>query len=809
MILCSVYGERGNIDMKKITSFLLALILAASVCVLPLHAVGDPLEADAVVQTGGEEQETSSDSGYVTLRENSVVYTCRYQAESKTVAISGTVNHDVMVTHADHTIAVYQVDPGQTLEESLRQPQSQALATTAIAVKFQFSFQAESISQRFARYAVVLLSPTGEVLLTAEPQYAAVEPTVSYSSEDRSGMKGIRTGMLSVGGGLNAGSAVVEVSLDRLLSQTSSGYLYHIGDSYRYFDKSYVDFLDASVRTYSASGCRVYLQFLFSDFSSDKEQTVSASTAADFYSEETMLFISSFVEFLVSRYDSYQNGRICGLIVGEAIDRTYDERYAMYTVSEYAESYAFLLTVVANSAWVCQSDLDIVLPFSNRNSYQTSETSRRDAVSASALLECILEILEARLSAEFPCSTLIESHATAQSMMKPFAKDTTASKNTAELTTLGVENLGVYSEYLSRLSDRFAHAPTHFMFVWEVPHDCGGNALASAYAYSFYRLLSEEKLSTFIVSFSEAEDLGKTPVLDIEKIIRYIDTEKSFAVTDNLLTYFDAERWQDVLSVPDRSEWGVRRFERAESVDLASLAIKGSFSYAEFPKGNISGWYAGAFCGEIKSDYSKDGQRILRASLQSKNTVEHADVLYLYEYTENYVYTPYLSFDLCVSDGGDTTDRLCEVIITMGNERSTVVAECIVSVNQRTSVNLDISSYVADATVDYIKIGTRMLSVEPSSYTMALYDVIGYSTAYSSDELNTLIEEERARIRNQEDSSDDGSGVGSLTWIIFGVLLAVSAVGGGLFLFFKKSEENRRDDTEDEDVSQKRGDFSE
>ena len=795
--------------MKKITALLLALILVISVCVLPLHAVEESLATESVEQTGENEKHPSSDSGYITLRENSVVYTCRYQADSKTVAISGTVNHDVMVTHADHTIAVYQVDPGQTLEESLRQTQSQALATTAIAVKFQFSFQAESISQRFARYAVVLLSPTGEILLTDEPQYAAVESTLSDFSGDKSGMKGIRTGMLSIGGGLNAGSAIVEVSLDRLLSQTSSGYLYHIGDSYRYFDKSYVDFLDASVRTYSASGCRVYLQFLFSELSSNEEQTASADASSDFYSEETMLLISSFVEFLVSRYDSYQNGRICGLIVGEAIDRIYAERYLAYDVFAYAESYAFLLTVVANSAWVYQSDLDIVLPFSDQNCYQSQENARRDEGSASALLESILRILEDRLSVEFPCSTLIESQATAQSIMKPFAKDTKASKNTAAHTTIGVENMEIYSEYLSRLSDRFAHAPNHFMLVWEVPHDCGGNVLASAYAYSFYRLLSEEKLSAFIVSFSESEKIGRTSVFDIEKIIRYIDTEKSFAVTDNLLTYFHAERWQDILSVPALSDWSIRHFERADPFDLTSLAIKGSFSYAEFPKGNISGWYAGAFCGEIKSDYSKDGQRILRASLQTKNTVEHADVLHLYEYTENYAYTPYLSFDLCVFDGGNTTDRLCEVIVTLGNEQRTVVAEYIVSVNQRTCVNLDIGSYVTDGTVDYIKIGTRMLSAEPSSYTMALYDVVGYSTVYSSDELNTLIEEERARIRNQEDPSEDGSGVGSLTWIIFGVLLAVSAVGGGLFLFFKKSEEKPRDDTENEGSSDKRRDFSE
>ncbi|MBE6545856.1 MAG: hypothetical protein E7668_00255 [Ruminococcaceae bacterium] len=781
--------------MKKVIALVVAVVLLAVGCMPIIYGAEEISDTDAFFETAPSPVQDETQN-YVMLRENSVTYTCYYRSDSKKVEISGTINHDVMVTHTDHVIAVYKIAPGQTFEDVLNESETEALATTAITVKFQFSFQAETVSDRFASYAVALCSPDGEMLLAAEPQYPAVEANVSYSSEDRSGIKGIKTDMLSIGGGLQAGSAIVEISLEHLLSQTSSGYLYHVGESYQYFDKAYIDRLDASVRTYSASGCKVYLQFLFSDSETDAASERMLETV---YSEDTLSLISAFSEFLVSRYDTYRNGEICGVIVGEKIDRIYEERYSSYSVRDYAERYAFLLTVIANSVRAYQSDLDIVLPFSDYNSYETQETSAKNSASPSVLLEMILQILEKRLSHSFSCSTLIESDASAQQIMQPFAEK--ASNTEAEALTIGVETVAVYSEYLSRLSERYENAPDHFMFVWEVPSDCRGNSLACAYTYSFYRLFAELRLSSFVVSFAEAEEMAQEPIADIEKIIRYIDTDKSLTVTENLLVYFGAEQWQEVLSLPSESALALRYFERAERFDLEALDWKGSFSYAEFPQGNMSGWYAGNFCGEIKSDYSKNGERILAASLQPQNKKEHAEVLYLYEYSENYVYTPYVAFDLSVNGGGASENALCEIVITMGNRENTVTAEYIVSVNQRTSLTLDLENYVNESMVDYIKIGCRMLSEEPTAFTLNLYDVIGYSTVYSSEDLNTLIEAERAKIRNQQELSDDGSDGASLTWIIFGVLLAVSAVGVGLFMFFRKTEEARQRDTEDEEDS--------
>ena len=319
--------------MKKSIAFFLLVLLIFS-CAVPLIQATEPV-ADS------ESVNPSEEEAHETLRENSVTYICRYNKETGMIEISGNVNHDVMVTHKNHFIEVYRIFPGSTFDAVIAE-EAEPLASMAIAVKFEFSLEAERISEKFSKYAIALRSPEGVVMLAAEPHFAGVDSEKSDVEIDRNAFKGIVSSQNSLGGSLGFGTAVIPVYLDRLLSDTSGGYLYLVDHTYRYFNKTYIDSLDALIRSYSAGGTEVYLQFLLPSGNSDMALSNGADEGAIYdmpnvYSEETMALLSAFSEFLAERYVDYQSGSISGIIVGSEIDRQHSNHRGSLSLAQYAE----------------------------------------------------------------------------------------------------------------------------------------------------------------------------------------------------------------------------------------------------------------------------------------------------------------------------------------------------------------------------------------------------------------------------------------------------------------------------------------
>ena len=90
---------------------------------------------------------------------------------------------------------------------------------------------------------------------------------------------------------------------------------------------------------------------------------------------------------------------------------------------------------------------------------------------------------------------------------------------------------------------------------------------------------------------------------------------------------------------------------------------------------------------------------------------------------------------------------------------------------------------------EHIKISVRPLGEASRSLSVWLYDIKGYSTAYDSETLASLIEQKRMEIRNE--NSDGQSGFNYTTIItVIGVVLAIAAVTVGLLIVFRRDEEN-------------------
>ncbi len=772
--------------MKKTITWILLICCILGHCVPTLYA--------APVQDANTVQNESA-LPYPTLKKYAVTYSCEYIPEDNLISISGNVSHEIMVSQKNYTIEIHSIGLGESLEAQFEEITSRKpLASTDIAVKFEFAIKAEKIIDRFLQYAIVLRSPEGQAILAAPPQMVgySAEPIDFFNS--RLPFKGIRGGDPSISSSLGFGTVIVPVYLDRLLCLESAGYMYPVEDHYFYFDQDYVHELDAQIRSYSANGGRVYLQLLLPSGSEDSitEDTDGVYACPNVYSEQTIQRLYAYASFLASRYNKYQNGMIHGMIVGAAIDRYTMNDCGALPLTEYAEIYSLYLTVIANSARMIQKDLDIVIPFSDVNTYDMERTVE-DGYSPRLLLEAIANILDSRFTESVPYGTMIETG------YEPLiVNNQNEYLPVGDSFQLSLHNIQLYSQYLNEMQSQYTNAPTHFVYLWNVPQAIEKNTLSCIYAYSFYSLIQDELLSSYVISF-DMNDPKASSLTDIQRIVQYIDTERSYEITANLLPYFGAQSWSEVLELEDVPDTDIRTLHRAlpmtEAPDFA-----GSFSYVDFSSEDLNGWYCGVFCDTVKLSYGSDGARVLRAEMKKNPSGAYSELLCLYEYPENWIYTPYINLVLELDGGSKSKDALYEVVVTFGDGSHVLWADCSVRGNTKTEILLDMSSLVSRCNINYVKIGIRPLTEEVADISLLLHDIQGFSTVYSSEELKNMIEEERLKIRNQTEDEAEAQKQSHRLWIIFGVLVAVTAVCTGIFMVFRRNDEpdgeEDRDDKE-------------
>ncbi len=772
--------------MKPLKKLIVFVLIAGML--LPFMT---PISYGAEAEAGGQSELSYRE------QKQSLSYTCYYNSETDRIDISGTVNHDVMISRDHDTIEVYRVPFGSTLHDVIGA--KEPVASASISVTFRFSLKLSAVTDRYAIYAVVLRSPAGEALLAAEPQRAGVMSQAVALQKESSFFKGISSEQTAVSGSVGAGTVILPVRLDQLLSKVFNGYFYLFGQTQIYLDKDYIDRLDAEIRTHSANGSRVYLQLLLSAdegklaFAGGAEQGAIYSMP-NLYMEDTQLAIGAVSEFLASRYENRQSGRISGLIVGKSVDRTDLCYSADATAAQHAALYAMYVSVVANTARVFRPDLDIVLPFSNRDGYSQSANTT-DRYSPREILETVMDMLQREYCFDFTCSTMLESDTTPLGITNENLNRGIDLQYREPEGLLGVDNLQIYEDFLESLQNKYRCAPTHYMYAWSPLTELSGNALASAYAYGYYRMFADRSAVSFIVSFIGSEGAKQNGLSHIERILRYIDTKDSSKVTERLLSYFNCQSWDAVVAGISSKNLSGKICYRSDYLPV-NVSFKGSFSYFDFLSGDVSEWFAGVGCGQITSVYDANGTRALQAASSAATTTDYTELLCLYEYNENLTYTPYMKVRLALEDGSKSAAVMYQVVITVGNDTCTITSENAVRGGEIHELWLDMREYNASGMANYWKISVRALTEGTEKYSLLIYDAVGYSQEHTSEELKNLIEAERLRIRNQSAESDGEDGNDGLIWIIFGVLVAITGLGAGLFMVFSPK---RREDAEELD----------
>ncbi len=748
--------------MKKYISFLLALLILTLSLSLPVSA----LENEAT--TSNDEEKTWNDL---------ITYTCVYNIETKRVNVSGTLDSTVFADYSDWTLCVYAIPAGKTGEDIISDPNAEPLAEAIVSIKFEFVFNAEKTVDRYSLYAIFLRSPQNELISTVEAQYPKVESSFEYADNKRY-YKGLQKDFSSFLTEIEAGTAILPVSLNSLFSNTSTSLFVFADQKQYFFNGSEIEKLDVAIRSMSVSGTKVYLRFLY-------EANVAGANGSsryalpDLYNSDTLVKIHSVVTFLTERYSGDSLGEISGIILGKGWDEPNVYNYVgTSSAEEYADRCVIYATVVANASRSIMPSMDIVIPLTADGFVKSRENDGKNNY-FKQFVEELLDSFDGSLYAGIQCSFLLDCNQAPLGITNQTLSSGVSLEKNDGLFYAGAHR--DFSSYLSSLEYNYRSTPDKYMFVWTPDTNLRGNALAAAYTYSYYALFSDSSVYTFVVDF--AGDTNKAS-RDIAHIMKYIDTYEGAGVTDNLTKLFGKNSWDDILGTVDVANTGTKHCYNTEASKNVSESFKGEFTYFNFSsKSIVDNWYMGAECTGLSIDYTDKMEKALRADFNVDGIYGAGELLYVTEYSENMVYTPTLRFKLRVEGADD--GALYEVSVIVGNSENHLESSCIVKSGEQTDVYVDISEYVDSNMMDYIRLSARSVDGSDNKCSLLLYDVSGLSRVYDSDELALLVESERDKIRHSREEEEERQYWSQIALAI-GVILMIGALGIGFFISFKR-----------------------
>ena len=294
--------------MKKIVAFFLVIVIIIFGSVSSVFAEGEK-------------------AAEKNLFYDSVSYTCAYDSKIEQIVISGTVDHGIMTSFSDYSIEIYSLEHGESFEQMLLRTDAKALASSAMSMKFTFNLPVSRIEDRYLRYTVALVSPSGEKYMAAHALLPSVASEESFS--DGTSFKGIMLENASIVGNSGAGMVIVDVNLSELIGDISDSILYPMDDTYIYIKKSYVSELDKMIVTASASDAKVYLRLLINrndeTLAYRPTENGEGFSAPNVYSKSTVSVLYAISRFFAERYDG-DNGVMAGAILGTPIDVILKER---------------------------------------------------------------------------------------------------------------------------------------------------------------------------------------------------------------------------------------------------------------------------------------------------------------------------------------------------------------------------------------------------------------------------------------------------------------------------------------------------
>ena len=720
--------------------------------------------------------------------ESALEFSCYYDTTTEKINVQGTMNYDSFAEHVNSTLLIYAIPPGKTESEILNSKSIKPIAQAPASITFAFSFKANTVIDRYSKYAIFLKSANGEFTLTTESQYAEIRTSENQINKDN--FKGI-LGKYSVDtSSTNPKTVILPVFLDAIVETSSSnGYIYQIEDKQYFFNKTYIDELDAQIRSLSFFGTTVYLQFLMRPNTVFKTNSTEQAiyVLPNAFNASNIVLLHSLTNFITSRYNNTAYGKIDGIILGKSWDKPSECNSYISTVSDYVKHCAQYMSIISNSARSIIPSIQIMLPISANSFLQdsTNDQTTNNTLSAKSFLPQLLENLDASTYSGLNFSLFVETDATPLEITNENIDSGINSNIELSKDKFYIGRDHSLSDYITTLSQKYKSLSKYYSISWAPNDKLKGNALCVAYTYAFYSLLSDDNVINFTVDLSSLPNESEI-LNDLSYILKHIDTNNSFEATKNLLPFFNAKNWSDVFKTPFPSLKSKNYYTNDVLYELPKR-ITGEFCYFDFSQAFLAdSWIKGIGCANIKIDYSDTDERAFRSDFSlNKNSGE---IIYIYEYPENISHTPYLKIKFEITS--EEKSPVYELRSIFSTSSTLLETKTIVNGNELNEIIIDISDIPGFSSLESVKFIIRSLDNTVDNCSMWIYDVVGYSTVYSNEELQEFIEENRDKSKQETQEKTPIEKIKKFIFIF--IIILITAFFGFALVFILQGNHRRK-----------------
>jgi len=692
------------------------------------------------------------------------IQVCRYNAETNTVEVSGTVSYATTVTHKGGMLALFALDPSDDDRYLSRTP----VARTGLSFTFSFSVAVESVEDLFSRYVVAAIAKTGERVALCTPYYPSIP--VNYATRP-SGFKGLNAA--DAGAVIESGAdfEIVDVYLDRLESRQSTD-IFYIGDAAAYyFDESYIAELDHRIRNLSGAGIDVYLRFLISP-DAELSYTVFGSPEAtenkaivltgENSDEEALLTVYAITDFLTLRYSTAEHGTVTGIVLGREVNRSLSANYAgPMGLSAYVENYAAVLSLIAGTARRNIPSLHVVVPIADRNWPEAITASDLDGdFCAELFLDALLATLQDRCFAPPIFTVLVESAATP------------ARLGGSDGDRFGLDGLGDLLASVRSAAVRYLFFSDRILYSWTPDAALNADQMRAAYVLHYLALYQ----SPNVIGFS----VRCTPMAleALRYLIEGIDTDANAQVIAPTLATLGISSMRELfpdLDLAALCERKVYHLPLSASGYGEEIEPKGSYTLFDFSVATDAlGWYAGNRCAALSLLTGNSG-KALTARL-SASARSYADVAFSFAQPTDLSFATLWRFRAGLAGAGSTA---YEVRITLIGANGAVYASKVVRAGESGDFCLNLNDYADSlSALRAVRICARPLEGE-QEITLSVHSLTLESLTLSDEELAERI----AAGLNGEQDKDDSDKRDYTTPIILTLIIVFASIAIAIILF--------------------------
>lgn len=622
------------------------------------------------------------------------INTVKIERGNKSITVSGKVYDTVLEWQSDVTVCLYKLN-FSSLESDISY-ETKPIATAPLTKKeFSFSVPIDGgMAEMFKKYAVSLKT---EDTLEEVSLAKAVSNPESFAQEKAflpASIKG--SGYLSPNYVLDGISQTVyEIQAQELFGSGDSEVSVSVDSKNYYFDKEYVNALDALFAQYDKDGIAVNIVLTLKSpqdltlkniLCHPKYDGKGTYSAFNTDSEEGIAHLRALTKLLVERYGS-DNGvcdNVCSIILGTGVNDSING-YNMSDcgINELVLSYGAALRIIYNTAnSICQG----FTVSASINSKWHSGDQANQIYSFEG--RSFLSALNGQVG-----DILYAVNCDIAKLPKSYAFKEESPDLSTYASSISASNLSVLKEFLPSSRKILLVSSTKR----EALDENDLILLSCDYIYSFLR--ASEKGMDNVIAY-----VPSTPS-HYNDSIRYVGTNVFTQRCSYASELIGKEKF-DSLCALSQAEDTLRHYSESETVSVAPSGIKGEIKLYSF-KNSTDGFLPSLNCASVEGGITSGGSHdLLRFRLSETQNGSYGGVAV---YPENYLdlsIAPFLSFDIRMAGLKSGIDTL-NIAVAVYSGESIHMSYGTVYANKTNKIVCDLRSFPHLSSCDKIALYVR------------------------------------------------------------------------------------------------------